>query len=470
MTTSDRSAAPDAGPLLLDPRETDVAPEVVAAGHRVVFGRIGRNVGWLLGGRGFAGVVSIAYLAIASRALGPAGFGVFALILAYGGSIANLVQFKSWQAVIRFGAIHLAAHRPERLARLLGFTATLDVAGALLGAAVAAIGVHLAAPLLGWTADERSLAAAFGAMLLLSTGGTASGILRLSDRFDWVTYAEAVGPTVRLVGALAAYRAGAGLDWFLAVWALAALAEGAAGWVAVFVLRLGDLRLGPSAIRDGLRENPGLRAFMVQTNLSSALGLVWEQLGTLSVGAFGGPAAAGAFRIATKLATALAKPVETMTRALYPELARLVASDDRATLRTVTLRVTAIASALALVLVAAIWLAGPLVLRLVAGRAFEFAQLYLLPLTIASAIDLGAVALEPIHNAYGRAGRVLAARVVGALLYLATLALLLPTIGTIGAAIAGIVGAVAIRGLLLGSARRLVRTAQPGRQAANSAR
>jgi len=35
-----------------------------------VFTRMGRNIGWLLGGRGFAGVVSLAYLAIAARALG----------------------------------------------------------------------------------------------------------------------------------------------------------------------------------------------------------------------------------------------------------------------------------------------------------------------------------------------------------------------------------------------------------------
>ena len=118
---------------------------------------MGRNMGWLLGGRGFAGAVSIGYLALAARALGPAGFGTFSLILAYGGSIASLAQFRSWQAVIRYGSVHLSEGRKDRLARLLGFTATLDWTSAVLGAAIAALGVRLAAPLLGWTpAHQRA--------------------------------------------------------------------------------------------------------------------------------------------------------------------------------------------------------------------------------------------------------------------------------------------------------------------------
>jgi len=126
--------------------------EAGAEGHATVFVRIGRNIGWLLGGRAFSAIVSIAYLAIAARALGPARFGAFVIVLTYGQLIANLVQFQSWKGVIRFGAIHVAQNRLDRLARLLGFTATLDWASAAVGALIAIVAVPVVGPLLHWSA------------------------------------------------------------------------------------------------------------------------------------------------------------------------------------------------------------------------------------------------------------------------------------------------------------------------------
>lgn len=448
-----RETADDQPLTVTDPDDAD---EVVRAGHRVVFARLGRNIVWLLAGRGFGGVASIAYLGIAARALGPTGFGLFALVLAYGSSVANLVQFNSWQAVIRFGAVHRVDMRPDRLARLLGFTATLDAVGALLGAVVAAVGVHLAGRLLGWSPAEQERAALFGAVLLLSTGSTATGMLRLFDRFDLLTYAEAVGPGARVGGAAIAWAAGWGIDGFLMVWAGAALAEGAAGWIAALSARLSPLSFGPAAIAAAPGENRRLWRFVLQNNASSSLSLLWEQLGTLAVGGTAGPAAAGAFRIATKLAGALAKPVGTVTRALYPELAQLAANGERATLRRVVTRITLMAAAMACLMVGITWQWGPLLIRVFSGRAFEFAQVYLLPLTVAAAIDLCGVAFEPLHNAYGRSGRVLARRSIGAVVYLIALWLLLDRVGPQGAALAAIASSLVISISLAISARQIV--------------
>lgn len=440
----------------LQGQTSEGAMTVAGPGGRRVFSRMGRNIGWLLGGRGFAGAVSIGYLAFAARALGPVAFGTFSLILAYGASIANLVQFQSWQAVIRFGAVHMADRQEERLARLFGFSAMLDWSGAILGALVAIIGVRIAAPLLGWTAEQGSAAAMFSAVLLLFTSGTATGVLRLYDRFDLLTYAEAIGPGTRFVGAGVAWALGGGLNAMLAVWALAALAEWSAHWIAAIAGGRVRLRLGRAAAGQALAENPRIGGFIAQTSFSSSLGLIWQQAGTLAVGGYAGPAAAGAFRVASKLAGALAKPADTVTRVLYPELARLVAAHERDESRRVALRMTWIAVALAAAIVVLVWLAGPLLLTLFSGNAFDFAQPYLMLLTVAAAIDLCGVALEPILNAHGFSGRILAARVIGAASYLLALFVLLPALGPTGAAVAAIVSSVVIRGALALSSWRVV--------------
>ena len=41
------------------------------------------NTGWLMGARGINGVLSLGYLALATRALGLEGFGQFVLVTAF---------------------------------------------------------------------------------------------------------------------------------------------------------------------------------------------------------------------------------------------------------------------------------------------------------------------------------------------------------------------------------------------------
>src|SRR3954471_14764320 len=124
-------------------READLAPlrslSRTESKHPAIFKRMARNIAWLLGGRGFAAVVSLGYLALTVRALGPHGFGTFTLVLTFGQMIAQFVQFQSWKTVLRYGASCLEAGDHDRLARLLGLTATLDWLAAISGAAIAAI-------------------------------------------------------------------------------------------------------------------------------------------------------------------------------------------------------------------------------------------------------------------------------------------------------------------------------------------
>ncbi|MFC7536038.1 lipopolysaccharide biosynthesis protein [Sphingomonas sp. GCM10030256] len=402
--------------------------------------RLSRNIAWGLGSRGFNSVAGILYLALAARTLGPKSFGEFVLILTYGQMIANFVQFQSWKGVIRYGALHLQAERPDRLERLFGYTATLDFSSAFVGALIAVIGAPIVAPLFDWSPQQQMSAALFGAILLLTTGATPTGMLRLFDRFDLVAYAEAVGPLLRLVGCVIAWLAGAGIVAFLIVWATAASAQAIVQWVAAIVSRKSRLAFGPAHFRQGAQENEGIWRFMLQTNISNSVSTFWMQLGTLAVGAVAGAEDAGAFRLAQRLAKGIVRPVRPITVALYPELARLVAKDSRDQLRKMVIRATMVAAGLALLVVLVTGFAGREILTLLAGKQFEFAYVFLFLLSVATAIDLTGIAFEPLQDAHGRAGIVLRARLVAAAAYAVLLAILLPWIGGIGAALAAIIG------------------------------
>ena len=168
------------------------------------------------------------------------------------------------------------------------FTGTVDIATALAGAVVATLGVYLAGPLLGWAGEQRHFAALFGAALLLSTGSTPNGILRLFNRFDLITVCEAIAPVVRLVGSVTVWWLGGEIAAFLAVWAAATFLQMIAQWIVALTLTPARLQFGRSAFSGAVAENSRLWRFMLQTNLSNSLSLFWSQLGILAVGAVAG--------------------------------------------------------------------------------------------------------------------------------------------------------------------------------------
>ena len=430
------------------------------SGHRGVFARVGRNLRWLAGSTAFSAVTSISYVALAARVLGPAGFGTYAVILTFAQLIGNVVQFQSWNGLIRYGSVHLARDNTVPLARLFGFTAMLDWASGLAGLLLAVVLVPIVGPYLHWSSAEMGYAAWFSAAFLLTTGSTATGILRLFDRFDLLVYSDGIGPMTRIVGAIIGWIVAGGVRWFLAVWFLAAALQLLAQWVAA--LSLGHrVALSLTSFRRAAAENRRIWRFMLKTNLSTSIRQFGLQCGTLVVGWVAGPVEAGGFRIAQRFAQALTKPVDMITKALFPEFARLIAVEDHATARKVLARITLVASSFAAIVVLITGLAGTQILHVIAGRRFEFAQPFFFLLAIASAVDLAGFALGPFHNAHGRAGRVLRSGLVGLIVYAVLLAAFLPTVGARGAAYAAIGGSLTIFVQLLVSCGQILRKVDP---------
>jgi hypothetical protein len=72
-------------------------------------------------------VLSLGYLALATRALGLEGFGKFVLAVSFSQAITGLASFQTWQAVVRWG------HGREDPAEAVGFALALDLVTVVAG-------------------------------------------------------------------------------------------------------------------------------------------------------------------------------------------------------------------------------------------------------------------------------------------------------------------------------------------------
>ena len=405
--------------------------------------RILINTGWLLGGKGFGGVLSLFYLAIITRTLGVSGFGQFALVIGTAQAIALIVTFQTWQVVIRFGASCLKGQdNRKKFGRLIGLCTLLDIAGAMAGCLLAYFAVGALAPQFGWSPQLSENALLFALVMLVSIRSTPTGILRVENRFDLATYAEAVIPATRMIGTLFVWLTDPSLINFLAVWAIAEVVHAISYWL--FAAWQSSDCMAPRFLtqaRQCLRENDGIIEFLWVSNLGSTLSGLSQNFALLIVGYFVGPTAAGLYRLASQLSVAMTKISTLLSRAIFAEVNLIRANQSAEIMRDIFRKANQMLLMSGGVIIMFIILVGKPVLLLVAGPEFAPAYPLLVLLGAAAAIRLAGAFFEPVLLSGSGARMALILQAVVATLFVALLLPGLHFFGVTGAATAMVVTA-----------------------------
>ena len=419
--------------------------------RRGTVGRIYANLSRLLAGKAMAGLLSLGYLAVAARALGPRDYGVLVLVHGYVMAVGGILEFPGWHAIVRYGAQAVETGDRVRLARLLRFAGLVEGVAGLVAVAAAALLAPLVGPHLGWSRQALAFAAPYSFAVLATVRATPAGYLQLAGRFDLLGLHSIVAPVVRLLGALSAVALGAGLRGFLIAWLAAALAEFATlwllgGWVAYRRMG-GEVLLG--GVRGAAAENPGLWRFMWAANADVTFGELSGRVAPLVVGWILGPSATGLFAVAQRASVVISQPGQILGQSAYAEFAGLVAAGQRgARLRQALWRSVAyafLAAAPVLLLVAVF---GGRLASLLGGEAFVAAGGLMSWLALARVILLMAPPTGAALTALGRPGLSLRANLIAGLGTLALLPLLLRVLGLMGGGVQALLQAL-IAGALL---------------------
>lgn len=383
--------------------------------------RLMRNIGWLLSGRAVNAVLSLVYLALATRTLGIDQFGYFALIVALGQTVTGLANFQTWQFVVRWGA------GSDGPGEATGFAIALDFFSVILGTVMAAALVWSAQYWLPLPGDLLWVAFWFCVVSLLAMRSTPTGLLRLRFQFGRATAAEAVQPIVRAAGAVLAAIYMPTVLGFILAWAAAEVAVAVALWaVAAWHERPDFSQISLFRLP---REHPGAWQFVWSTNMSGSLTVGGKQVMILLVGAIGGEGFAGGFRVASQLGQALVQLAQTVSKAIYPELvhAQDAAHDIARRMANIALVGGAIAVLVAL-------LFGRWGLEAIAGPEFGMVYWAMVILAIAGAIELVGASLESLLVSAGKAGTAFIVRAVPTIMALALLEVAMGWNGLKGAA------------------------------------
>ena len=316
-----------------------------------------QNTGWLMGARGVNAVLSLAYLALATRALGLEGFGNFVLCLTFAQAVAGLFSFQTWQTVIHWG------HKEETKADAIGFAIALDMLTFVVGSIAAALLLGLSGKWLPVPDALRGEALTLTLVWLFAIRSTPTGILRLHDRYAKGAGADTVTSIVRVIGAGIIVFLAPTIEAFLLVWAVAEVATAATYWY--FALQYERIPFRHISLRRLPRSQKKAWQFVWGTALSGTLQIASRQVLVLLVGALGGASLAGIYRVAAQLGEGLLKLAQALMRATYPELVR-----DPEAARHIASRIGKIALYTGAGTVAISLVGGHWVIMVIAGREY----------------------------------------------------------------------------------------------------
>ena len=395
-----------------------------------------RNFVSLLSGRAVGGALALGATLISARMLGPSGFGLLAMVHAYTLIMRGLVNVKPFEAIIRYGVPLVERGELGTLGRLMRACLVIDCASALLATTIAELGVPLMTRAGLWPPSFEPVAAGYCLLLLFMGQATASGALRLFDRFDAISIALVIGNGLRLAGvAVVGFVLEPSLAAFAAVWAVSQVVQ----YLAVQLLgwRVALARIGRAQLRERVRlrdvggEHAGIWRFMHIVYWQSSLDLVAKPLGTLLAGASLGADGAALFRIAREFANVVAKPALLARQAIYPDLARLRHHGDAAFSRLILAAAALLGLPALAVTGLSVWFGAPL-LGFALGSAYEQAAALLTWLIGAAALELAGAALRPASYTLGRARESLVVQAFGAVVYVLMFWTLTPSWGLHG--------------------------------------
>lgn len=365
------------------------------------------------------------------RALGPAGFGIFALAISIGGLILEPSDFGISVATARAVAIHREDPRQVRIDLRAGVRLRL-VASGLVAAALVALAAPIAGaygePALAW--PLRWIALTVFAQGLLGFYRGVAGSLRSQSLGFRMVASESAAETVASIALVA-----------LGFGAAGAAAGRATGYLvgALVAIWLTVRRVGPHLLRrgdgdgDGGAARRGIAAYARSLFALDLAFAVSAQLATLLIGAFLNVAAVAFFAAPIRLITFLGYPGLSLANALAPRLA-----GDGGRLpdpRVLELSLRRLIVFQGLLLPPLIAWSEPIV-RLLLGRHFAESASVLRAL-VPYVFFAGLIPVVTLSMSYlGHAALRLRISLVSIVLGVVLLLVLLPTAGLTGAAIA----------------------------------
>lgn len=349
-----------------------------------LFTKIIRASGSLLSNNTIALGLSVVQGIMATRLLGPAGFGLIGVIMAFASTINSIFSFRMSEVVVRYGGEYLSLSDKKSASALLKLACYTEAFVSLTAFIIVIVTAQLAETYLAKTNGVAWMFTVYAIGLLANFNTeTSTGILQITDKIKLqgtINLIQAIFTTVIIVCAfffngsiitvLIAYLIGKsilGLGLFIT--AQVQLSKRLdKGWFQTPI--------------SSLKNEKEIFNFAFSSNISATIIKIFRESELIWVGLFLDTSAVGYYRVAYTITHFLAIPADPLIATTFPEINRLAVEKTWSKLKSFLKKITAFSFAYNILLGAGLIIFGRWVISIYAGDKYLNAYPALVALTI----------------------------------------------------------------------------------------
>ncbi|QGG47309.1 oligosaccharide flippase family protein [Heliorestis convoluta] len=284
-----------------------------------------KNAGTLLSGNIIASVMGLLTLIITARTLGPEAFGILVLIQTYILVVDGLMNFQSWQAMIKFGTDFNENQEVDLFKAMIKYVLLIDVLTAIIATILAITMIKVIGPFINIDENVYHYVMLFSFVILFHVSGVPIAILRMFNKFKLLAFQAVLTSLIKLIGVIILFITESELLGFVIVWVITDIA----GHILLQYLGFRELKKRNLSNILDIRINllkgyiKNIWTFIITTNLNSSIRMSTRQLDILIVGSILGNHAVGLYKVAKQFSSVLSRLADPLYKAIYPQLTKL---------------------------------------------------------------------------------------------------------------------------------------------------
>ncbi len=349
-----------------------------------LFARVMRSSGSLFSNNALALGLSVVQGIMATRMLGPAGFGLIGVVMAFASTVNSVLSFRMGELVVRYGGEYLNKQEKEKASALLKAAGLTEASVSLTAFLVVLFTAQLAETYLAKTPDIAWMFTFFAINLLANFNTeTSTGVLQITEKIK-------LQGTVNLIQAIVTTLIIAGAFFFggsITIVLIAYLIGKSILGLGLFILAQQQLKekLGNGWWRTPISKLTARREifrFAFSSNISATIIKLFRESELIWVGFFLDTTAVGYYRVAYTITHFLTIPADPLIATTFPEINKLVVEKSWGRLKSFLKKITAFSFAYNVAIGAGLILFGHWVIRIYSGANYLAAYPALVALTI----------------------------------------------------------------------------------------
>jgi O-antigen/teichoic acid export membrane protein len=349
-----------------------------------LFTKIIRSSGSLLSNNTIALGLSVIQGIMVTRLLGPAGFGLIGVVMAFASTVNSIFSFRMSELVVRYGGEYLNKDDKQNASALIKLASYTEAFVSLIAFVIVVVTATLAENYLAKTNNVAWMFTVYAIGLLANFNTeTSTGVLQITDKIKWqgtINLIQAILTTIII--AIAFFFEGSIITVLIA-YLVGKSVLGLGLFIAAQIQLRKKLDIGwtrtPISTLSNLKE---IIRFAFSSNVSATIIKIFRESELIWVGLFLDTSAVGYYKVAYTITHFLAIPADPLIATTFPEINRLAVERAWSKLKSFLRKVTAFSLVYNILLGIGLIVCGRWIISIYSGDEYINAYPALVALTV----------------------------------------------------------------------------------------